>query len=243
MSADQAERQARIDLAAVYRATSYLGLDAGTNNHHTLMLPGSDRLFLSHRYGLHFSEVTASGLVVIDGLGNAVDGEGVAERTAYHIHWSIHRARPDARCVLHTHQPYATALGMVENGRLEMAFQDCLRFHDRIAYYDRFDGVEVDEAEGARIVAALGDKDVLLLRHHGVVVCGPTVGEAFDDMFFLETACRAVLLARQFGRVVTVPEAVAAETGRTYERHPEWKEIHFAAMKRVLDRDMPGYER
>lgn len=233
--------QARVDLAAAYRMAAMLGLDAGIDNHYTLLVPGDERRMLSHPYGLHFSEITASKLILVEGESGQVDAHGVAYKTTYHIHWSIHRARPDARCVLHTHQPYATALTMIENGRLDMALQDCLRFYDRVAYLDSYGGNEVDADEGQRIVEALADKDILFLKHHGVIICGPTVGRAFDDMFYLERACRALAIARRMGRVVEAPPEAARATGASFAAHPEWKELHFAAMKRVLDRDQPDY--
>ncbi len=233
--------QGRVDLAAVYRIAAMLGLDAGIDNHYTLVVPGDERRMLTHPYGLHFSEITASKLIAVQGDSDDSDTQGVAYKTTYHIHWSIHRARPDARCVLHTHQPHATALTMIENGRLDMAVQDCLRFWDRVAYLDSYGGNEVGADEGQQIVDALGDKDILFLKHHGLIICGPTVGEAFDDMFYLERACQALAIARQMGHVVPVPKEWARATGASFEAHPQWKELHFAAMKRVLDRDQPDY--
>ena len=121
------------------------------------------------------------------------------EKTAFYIHGRIHVANPRATCVLHTHMPYATALTLLEGGRLEMVEQNALRFHDDIAYDDIYNGLVVDNAEGDRLARALGSKRVMFLANHGVIVVGPTVAEAFDAMYYLERACRLQVLARSMG--------------------------------------------
>ena len=133
-SMTDAERQARIDLAACYRLAAHFGLNEGIDNHLTLLVPGHSDRFLLAPFGLHWSEVKASDFMVIDFDGKLVSGPGPVEDTALHIHLPVHRLGPRARCVLHTHMPYATALCMLENPRLEMAVQSALAFHDEIAY-------------------------------------------------------------------------------------------------------------
>ena len=155
--------------------------------------------FLLNRYGLHWSEVTASNLLALDADGRILEGEGEFEKTAFYIHSRIHLANPSATCVLHTHMPYATALTLLENGRLEMVEQNALRFHDDIAYDDIYNGLVVDNAEGDRLARVLGSKRVMFLANHGVIVVGPTVAEAFDSMYYLERACRLQVLARSTG--------------------------------------------
>src|SRR3982074_3515375 len=175
-----ADRAARVDLAAAFRLAVRMDLHEGVCNHFTLMLPDGKR-FLLNRYGLHWSEVTASNLLALDADGNVLEGEGEFEKTAFYIHSRIHLANPGAACVLHTHMPYATALTLIENGRLEMVEQNALRFHDYIAYDDTYNGLVVDHAEGDRLARVLGRKRVLFLANHGVIVVGPTVAEAFDS--------------------------------------------------------------
>jgi ribulose-5-phosphate 4-epimerase/fuculose-1-phosphate aldolase len=126
------ERAARADLAAAFRLAVRMDLHEGVCNHFTLMLPDGKR-FLLNRYGLHWSEVTASNLLAIDADGRILEGEGELEKTAFYIHSRIHLHNPRAACVLHTHMPYATALTLLEDGRLEMVEQNALRFHDDIA--------------------------------------------------------------------------------------------------------------
>src|SRR3954468_18252246 len=189
------ERAARVDLAAAFRLAVRMDLHEGVCNHFTLMLPGGSK-FLLNRYGLHWSEVTASNLLALDADGRVLEGEGAFEKTAFYIHSRIHLANPRAACVLHTHMPYATALTLTLPGRLEMVEQNALRFVDDIAYDDEYNGLVVDNAEGDRLARVLGSKRVMFLANHGVIVVGKSVAEAFDLMYYLERACRLQVLAR-----------------------------------------------
>lgn len=127
-------RAARVELAAAYRLAARFGFNEGIDNHFTLMVPGARDRFLLNAFGLHWSEVTASNLIAVDFDGHVVEGRGEAEATAYFIHSRIHRAHPRARCVLHTHMPYATALTAIQGGRLEPVGINALRFNGVIAY-------------------------------------------------------------------------------------------------------------
>jgi ribulose-5-phosphate 4-epimerase/fuculose-1-phosphate aldolase len=238
------ERAARIDLAAAFRMAVRLDLHEGVCNHFTLMLPDGQR-FLLNRYGLHWSEVTASNLLALDAEGRVLEGEGEFEKTAFYIHSRIHLKNPQAACVLHTHMPHATALTLLENGRLEMVEQNALRFHDDIAYDDTYNGLVVDNAEGDRLAAVLGSKRVLFLANHGVIVVGPSVAEAFDLLYYLERACRLQVLARSTGaKFRAVRPEVVRETYRMILRDtPQYAGAHFGALKRILDREEPDYSR
>jgi ribulose-5-phosphate 4-epimerase/fuculose-1-phosphate aldolase len=243
-AAAEADRAARADLAAAFRLAVRLDMHEGVCNHFTLMLPDGKR-FLLNRYGLHWSEVTASNLLALDAGGRILEGEGEFEKTAFHIHSRIHLANPKAACVLHTHMPYATALTLLENGRLEMAEQNALRFHDDIAYDDEYNGLVVDDAEGDRLARVLGGNRVLFLASHGVIVVGPSVAEAFDSLYYLERACRLQVLARSTGLPL---RKVRAEVVRATYRMiaadaPKYAGAHFEALKRILDREEPAYSR
>ena len=239
--ATDAVRQARIDLAAALRLAVRFGLNEGIDNHFTVMLPGAGDRFLLHPFGFHWSELTASDLIVVDYDGRTVEGEGEAESTAFHIHSRIHKSSPRAGCVLHTHMSYATALTMVEGGRLEPAHQNALRFYDDVAYDDTFNGLVFDVDEGDRLARCLAEKRVLFCGNHGVVVIGRTVAEAFDDLYFLERACQVQILAMSTGRPLrTVKDEVAKATFGNCDMGP-YAHQHFAALKRLLDRDEPDY--
>jgi ribulose-5-phosphate 4-epimerase/fuculose-1-phosphate aldolase len=238
---------ARTDLAAAFRLAVRMDLHEGVCNHFSLMLP--DGSFLLNRYGLHWSEVTASNLLALNAEGGLLSGEGTFEKTAFYIHSRIHLAHPRAACVLHTHMPYATSLTLLENGRLEMVEQNALRFHDDIAYDDQYNGLVVDTAEGDRLARALGSKRVMFLANHGVIVVGPSVAEAFDLMYYLERACRLQVLARSMvanagGKLRAVRPEVVRETYRLILADtPAYANAHFSALKRILDREEPDYSR
>jgi ribulose-5-phosphate 4-epimerase/fuculose-1-phosphate aldolase len=238
-----AERAVRVDLAAAFRLAVRMDLHEGVCNHFSAML--DEKRFLLNSYGLHWSEVTASNLVALDGEGNVLDGKGEIEKTAFYIHSRIHLANPRAKCVLHTHMPYATALTLLEGGRLEMVEQNALRFADDIAYDDTYNGLVVDPSEGDRLAKVLGGKRVMFLANHGVIVVGPTVAEAFDLLYYLERACRLQVLARSTGlpfRKVR-PEVVSETYRMILADTPKYAGAHFTALKRILDREEPAYSR
>jgi ribulose-5-phosphate 4-epimerase/fuculose-1-phosphate aldolase len=234
--------QARIDLTAALRSAARLGLSEGVCNHFSLALPDRADRFLVNPQGLHWSEVTPGDLVVVDAEGNVVEGRHPVEPTAYFIHTRIHRGKPNASCVLHTHMPYATALAAIDGGRLEWASQNALRFHGRVAYDDAYGGLALDPAEGDRMCARLGAADVLFLGGHGVIVCGPSVALAFDDLYYLERACMVQVLAQSTGKALKiVDQAIAARTARQIAGESQRADLHLAALKRLLDRDAPGW--
>jgi ribulose-5-phosphate 4-epimerase/fuculose-1-phosphate aldolase len=244
ITATALERAARIDLAAAFRLAVRLDLHEGVCNHFSVML-ADGRTFLLNRYGLHWSEVTASNLLALDAGGRLIAGEGEYEKTAFWIHSRIHLAHPQAACVLHTHMPHATALTLLEDGRLEMIEQNALRFFDDIAYDDTYNGLVVDEAEGDRLARVLGTKRVLFLANHGVIVVGATVAEAFDLLYYLERACRLQVLARMMGgrRRAVRPEVVERTYRLMRADAPQYAGAHFSALKRILDREEPAYSR
>jgi ribulose-5-phosphate 4-epimerase/fuculose-1-phosphate aldolase len=241
---DTVERGMRVDLAAAFRLAVRLDLHEGVCNHFTVMLPDGKR-FLLNRYGLHWSEVSASNLLALDAAGNVLEGEGEYEKTAFYIHSRIHLGNPRATCVLHTHMPYATALTLLEGGRLEMVEQNALRFHDDIAYDDTYNGLVVDDAEGDRLARVLGGKRVLFLANHGVIVVGPSVAEAFDALYYLERACRLQVLARSMGGKLRAvrPDVVEHTYKLMCADASKYAGAHFDALKRILEREEPGYSR
>ena len=138
------EFQARIDLAAVLRWADREGLSEGICNHFSLLLPGTTDRFLLNPQGVHWSEMRASDLIVVDSGGELIKGDYCAEPTAFFIHSSVHRSRPSAKCVLHAHPPYATALSCIADGRLEWCSQNSLRYYGRVAYDDEYNGFAFD---------------------------------------------------------------------------------------------------
>lgn len=233
--------RARVELAAAYRLAERYGLNEGISNHFTLRVDGG---FLVIPHGLHWSEVTASRLLLVDPEGRVLEGKGEVEPSAFFIHSRILRARPDASCVMHTHQPYVTALTLIDKGRLLPVSQNALRFHGRIAYDDAYHGAADRAEEGERLARALSEKDVLFHAHHGVVVVGPSVAKAFDDLYFLERAAMVQVLAQSTGQALRfIPDEVAE--GYVSASRPnnlrKQAEEHFAALRRILDREEPDF--
>ena len=165
-------RQERADLAAALRLGAYFELNEGVCNHFSYALPGKEVRFLLNPYGLHWSEVRARDVLMVDGKGRVIEGEGQAELTAIAIHAPVHRNHRRARCVLHTHMPYATALTSIGDGILEPVTQNALRFYDDVAYDRQYSGLAEGEAEGERLALVMGDKRVLFMEHHGVMIVG-----------------------------------------------------------------------
>jgi ribulose-5-phosphate 4-epimerase/fuculose-1-phosphate aldolase len=241
-----AERQARVDLAACYRVSDYFGFSEGIDNHMTMLVPGCGDRFLLPPFGLHWSEIRASDFMVVDFHGEIVSGAGAIEPTALYIHQPVHRVAK-AVCVLHTHMPHATALTMLENPRLEMAVQTALGFYDDIAYDSIYNGLAYDYAEGERMATVLGQKSVLMLSNHGVLVVGHTIPQAFERLYFLERAAQAQILALSTGRAI---KPISADVVRsTVEQFHsggmvgghDRAELHFEALKRMLDRRQSNY--
>jgi ribulose-5-phosphate 4-epimerase/fuculose-1-phosphate aldolase len=245
-SAD-AETSARVDLAACYRLADRFGLNEGIDNHLTLLVPGYSDRFLLAPFGMHWSEVKASDFLAVDFNGRVVSGQGSVEDTAMYIHQPVHRLSPQGRCVLHTHMPYATALCMLENPRLEMAVQSALGFYNDVAYDRTYNGLAFDVSEGERLARALGSKSVLMMANHGVLVVGKTVPQAFERLYFLERAAQAQVLALSTGRPLRlIPDAIIQKTIEQFDAGGsvggrDRADLHFDALKRVLDRSKSDY--
>lgn len=237
-------REAREDLAAALRYADKLGLSEGICNHFSMAVTDDGNEFLVNPQGLHWSEVKASDIILCHRDGRVLDGEHTVEASAYFIHAPIHAGRPSAKAVLHTHMPYATSLTLVEEGRLEMVEQGALRFHNRIAYDDGYGGIALDDQEGDRIAAALTDKPIAFLGHHGVVVTAPTMAKAFDDLYYLERAAQVQTLAKMHGKPLRkIPQQVVEQTARQILEESDMTQVqsHFDAIKRMLDRDDPSW--
>lgn len=237
--------QAKVHLAAALRLAVLDGLEEGIDNHFTMLVPGRTDQYLLLPYGLHWSEARASDMIVFNDAGETVEGDGVVELSAQCIHAPMHRIT-GVKVVLHTHQPWATALNMLQNNRLLPATQTAAFFYNRIAYDDHYQGLAKTMAEGERLAAMLEDKQAMFLKNHGVITVGDTVAQAYRRLYKLEKACQTQLLAMSSGQPLEVmSDAVIAEVQQRApaDRHPsgERDRLYFEAMMRVLDRVNPGY--
>jgi ribulose-5-phosphate 4-epimerase/fuculose-1-phosphate aldolase len=243
-SSTDALTQARIDLAAALRLAVYHDLEEGIDNHFTVTLPGHEDRFLILPFGLHWSEARASDMIVFDEAGVTLDGDGLVELSAQCIHAPIHRIT-GRRVVLHTHQNWALALNMLEDNRLVSSSQNAAFFDGRIAYDDHYQGLADTTAEGERLAGLIGDKEVVFLKNHGVLVASDTIGRAYRLLYMLERVCRAQLCALGSGQKLQPigAEIIArVQAPNPGDRHQGQRDdLFFAAMKRLLDRDMPGY--
>lgn len=227
----------RRDLAAAFVLADRFGLSEGICNHFSAVAPGEGERYLINPFGLHWSEMTADSLLVIDGEGRVVEGNGTVETTARFIHIAGHRANARHRVLMHTHMPHATALTMLEGGHLAMAHQTAARFYERMAHHP-FGGLALDDSEGSRIAEAQRanpNADILFLDNHGVTVGAESVAVAFDDLYYLERACRQQILAQSTGLPLKLIEgSVLNETRRQSEQvRVPLSEGHFAALLRV----------
>jgi ribulose-5-phosphate 4-epimerase/fuculose-1-phosphate aldolase len=240
------EWRARVQLAACYRMVDALGWSELIYNHITLRLPGPERHFLINPYGLFYNEVTASNLVKIDLAGNVIGkSDWPVNLAGYVIHSAIHGAREDAHCIMHTHTTAGMAVSCKKDGLKADNFYSVL-LHGQFAYHE-FEGITTDSDECPRLVASLGDKNMLILRHHGLLTCGATCGEALMRHWSLERACQVQMATHSMaGEVGEVSNEVlergfkrvnAVRTGQTFG------EREFNALLRRIDKIDPSYRR
>ena len=236
----EAEWQARVELAAAYRLTHHFDMTALIYNHITARVPGTDDQFLINEYGLGYEEVTASNLVKMDMAGNILDeGEPRINLTGYVIHSAVHAARRDVACVMHTHTPYGMVVSTLEEGLLALQ-QDAYQFHERVAYHE-FEGVAEDVDERERLVTDLGDKNAMVMRNHGLLTVGRSVGEAWVRMWHLEQACKVQVLAQSTGQPTRqAPVSAIEKTAAWYDG--DTTALEWPWLLRTLERKDPSYK-
>ena len=239
-----AERRARVELAACYRLVAYYRMTDLIYTHISARVPGRSPRFLINPYGLMFDEITASNLVTVTLDGAVVDdpaGFGI-NPAGFVIHSAIHRARHDVGCVIHTHTAAGLAVAAQKHGLLPLT-QHAMRFTNRIAYHD-YEGVALDLPEQRRLVRDLGQRNVMILRNHGLLACGASVAEAFDLMYYLERACQAQIGAMAGGAALSIPKrAVARKVARQFARPGRTAPGNaWTALLRLLDRIDPAYK-
>lgn len=239
----EAERKARVELAACYRVFDMLGWVEMIFNHITLRVPGPEPRFLINPFGLHYREVTASSLVLIDLEGNVMrESKWPVNRAGFVIHSAIHGAMPQAHCVMHTHTTNGVAIASLKDGLSSHNFYGAM-MHGRVAYHD-LEGVTVDLNERERIVRDLGDKHVMILRNHGLLAWGRNVAEAYLRLWTLQRACDVQVAAGQAGGDVNrLPQPVIERMlGESGPGETKTCDDVFAAMVRLVDARDPSYK-
>jgi len=240
-----AEWRMRVDLAACYRLADMFGFSDIIWNHITAKIPDSEN-FLINRFGLRHDEITASNLITLDLDGKVLDPGSASSDiedvnlTGYIIHSAIHAARPDVHCVMHSHSEYGLAVSALEDGLMPM-IQDAMPFFERVAYHD-YEGLSTTREERHRLAADLGDRNVMILRNHGLLTCGATVAEAFILMYYLERSCRVQMQVLASGaRYRTVPAEICRNAAAQYVLFPHGK-FEWPALLRLLDARAPNYK-
>jgi ribulose-5-phosphate 4-epimerase/fuculose-1-phosphate aldolase len=238
-------QQAKIELAAAHRIATIHELEEGIDNHFTVTVPGRQGQYLILPFGVHWSEAKASDMFIFDEAGNTIEGEGKVELSARCIHAPIHRLTGRS-VVLHTHQTWAVALNMLKDNRVVPASQTAAFYCDLIAYDDDYQGTADFTEEGERLARAMGDKKIVFLKNHGILVAADTIAQAYKYLYKMERVCRAQILALSTGKELNVlsrkvVDAVLAPAPD--ESHPteERDRLFFEAMMRIVDRELPGY--
>ena len=231
----------RRDMAAAFRWTARLNMNEGIANHYSLAVSPDGAKFLMNPFGRHWSKMRASDLVELDANAEPDDVGGDIDPTAWAIHGAMHRKVPHARCIMHLHSKYATALAVLRDPTLPPIDQNSMRFYNRVANDDGFDGMGLgDEAE--RLARVLGNRSIMMMGQHGILVAGPTVAQCFDDIYYFEKAAETYITALATGKELNVAsDAVAEKTARQWEDYPGAADKHLSAIREVLDEDEPQY--
>ncbi len=236
-------QQLRIDLAAAFRLAVEFDWHEAVGNHFSAAVSADGRRFLLNPRWQHFATIRASDLLLLDADdAHTLSQPHAPDPSAWCIHSSIHRQHPAARVLLHCHPPHATALAALRQPQMLPIDQNTARFFRRLAIDSNYGGIADDAAEGERLAATLGDRQVLLMGNHGVSVAAGTVAEAFDLLYFFERASRTLLLAYASGQPLNImSDELAEKTARDWSDYAGSAQAHFEQLKLLLDRKDGSY--
>ena len=233
------------DLAAVFRWTARLNMNEAVANHFSVSVPDSSEDFYVNGSGMHFSTIKSSDLVLIEQskINELKDKPELVDPTALYIHGSIHKKVPHAKCILHVHSKYATALATLEDPTLPPIDQNSMRFFNRVGVYSDFGGMGFEE-EAKKMANKIGNKKVLLMSNHGILTTGQTVAEAFDELFYFEKACETYITALSTNKKLKiVSDEIAEKTAQEWENcSPTHQDLHLKAIRSILDSEDPSYK-
>lgn len=233
----------RCDLAAAFRWFARLGMHESVANHFSLAVEPTGRYFLMNPRGRHFSRIRASDLILLDTEdASTLDRPDAPDPTAWHIHGRIHARCPHARCVMHLHPRYATALASLADSRMPPIDQNTMRFFGRLAIDEGFGGMGLSTDEGDRLAGLLGNSNVLLMGNHGVLVAANTVAAALDEMYYFERSCETLMIAYASGRPLRiVSDDVATVTQQQWAEYGQLAIDHLSEVRAILDDEEPEY--
>ena len=237
------EWRLRVDLAAAFRLAAEQNWHESVANHFSLAVSEDGKRFLMNPRWKHFARIRASDLLLLDADDTTtMQRPDAPDPSAWCIHGAIHATLPQARCVLHVHSPYATAVACLADPTILPIDQNTARFYNRVAVDMDYGGVADNAAEGQRLAALLGDRRVLIMANHGLLVVGRTVADAYDELYYVERSCQTLVLAYSTGRPLNVmPHDLAERTARDWEAYPSYAAAHFCEMKALLDARGAGY--
>ncbi len=239
----EADRQVRRELAACYRLAHHYRMTDMIATHISARLPGPGHRILINPFGALFSEVTASSLVEVTLEGEVRSPGGVINPAGYLIHSAVHGARPEVGCVMHTHTAAGVAVSAQEHGLLPIS-QQALVLGPRVAYHD-YEGVALLDAERETLARDLADKSVLILRNHGLLTAGRTVGEAFWLMMMMQRACEIQIAALAGGaKLRMLDDAMQARVTSQLHEATLGKpggSLDWIALMREVERIAPDY--
>lgn len=226
----------REDLAAAFRITAQMGWSESVGNHFSAAVSADGKQFLLNRKWQHFASIRPDDLMLLDADDpDVMNRPDAPDASAWTIHGTVHRQCPAARVIIHCHPPHATALATLIDPRMLPLDNNTARFFNRLAIDQGFGGIADEAEEGLRLAAALGDKKTLLMGNHGVTCTGPTVAEAFEDLYFFEKAAQTLLLAYASGQPLNVlSDEVAEKTARGWDDYRGMSYAHFDWLKSQL---------
>jgi ribulose-5-phosphate 4-epimerase/fuculose-1-phosphate aldolase len=243
-NSDAPEWQSRVDLAAAFRLAAHYDWHEAVANHFSFAVSRDGKQFLMNPRWRHFSKIKASELLHLNSNDDSIMKRPDApDLTAWSLHGRLHAALPQARCIMHLHPPFATAIATLADPEIKAIDQNTARFFNRVAIDRDYSGMANTDAEGDRLARLIGTKSIMMMGNHGVLVCAATVAEAFDLTYYLERSCRTLVLAYQTGQELSIlSDAVAEKTAQEWEIDREQFLSHFEEMKNILDGLDPSYK-
>ncbi|SNT70787.1 class II aldolase/adducin family protein [Psychrobacter sp. LV10R520-6] len=239
----QTEQELRVDLAAAFRLIYEMDMHESVANHLSAAVSPDGKQFLMNRRWMHFANVTASSLQLLDSEDDSImQTDKAPDASAWSIHGNVHESLSQARVILHVHSTYATVLSTLKNPRILPIDNNTARFYERIAYDTNFSGIASSDEEGKRIMDTLAGKKALIMGNHGITVVGETIAEAFEDLYYLEKACKTMVLAYSTGQPLNVlPHELALETAESWDEFRGQSYAHFEQRKGMLDKKGSSY--
>lgn len=247
MIQQQQEQILRRDLSAAFRWAARLDYHEAISNHFSVAVSDDGKKFLLQPAGTHFSRVTASGLLLLDSEDpESLNRENAPDPTGWFLHAYLHKHLPHAKCILHVHTQAALTLACLKDFEFMMLDQNACRFYDRIVYDRAYNGMALNAEEGERVVNLMRhNKSILVMGNHGIIVAAPSIAQAFDELYYFERASALQVAALQTQRELSIiPDEMAQHVAGEWHNYPTkipfW-DLHFNALKEILDQEEPDY--